>query len=392
MPPAPSPTTIRLSLAAVLVSDLGVGLLFGFQPPLVAFVLERSGTSGFGIGLVNSIGTLAIIALGPVYPVIMKRLGMRASLVGGLLLAIALLVTMPMVTGLAAWVICRFVGGVALGLSWIASEVWLNRLATDRNRGSVMALYATVFALGVAAGPVLLQWTGTEGFLPFGAGAIGLGLSTLPLMLTRHVPDHELEHQRPRSLFGLMRVAPVVMLAGLTAGLVESADLSLLPLFGIRHALDEHGSLVLVSVFLIGNVILQMPIGGLADRLGRRGVLGACAIVSAIGPLLLPTLLPYPVLLWPLLFVWGGTMYGFYTQGIALVGEIYPVHELAAANTAFVMVYCTGGLIGPSVGGLAMDLWPTNGFIMLVSSAALLLALVIVCDSLRRRRSPVAQA
>jgi len=42
-----------------------------------------------------------------------------------------------------------------------------------------------------------------------------------------------------------------------------------------------------------------------------------------------------PWLLWPLLLLWGGTMYGFYTQGIALLGESYPRAELADANAVF---------------------------------------------------------
>jgi len=33
----------RLSLAAVFSASFGVGLIFGFQPPLMALVLQRGG-------------------------------------------------------------------------------------------------------------------------------------------------------------------------------------------------------------------------------------------------------------------------------------------------------------------------------------------------------------
>jgi MFS family permease len=141
------------------------------------------------------------------------------------------------------------------------------------------------------------------------------------------------------------------MLAAAVAGLVESADLSLLPLFGLHAGLDERTALLLVTVFLAGNVALQLPIGLLADRFGRRLMLGVCAAASAIGPLLLPGVLDRPTLLWPLLFVWGGTLYAFYSQGVALLGEEFPERDLAGANTLFVMVYCVGGILGPSIGG-----------------------------------------
>jgi hypothetical protein len=36
-------------------------------------------------------------------------------------------------------------------------------------------------------------------------------------------------------------------------------------------------------------------------------------------------------------------------------------------------VYCLGGVIGPSAGGIAMDLWPNRGLPVLLSGAALLM-------------------
>jgi hypothetical protein len=107
-------------------------------------------------------------------------------------------------------------------------------------------------------------------------------------------------------------------------------------------------------------------------------VLGLCALTGGLGPLMLPAALGSPLLLWPLLFVWGGTLYAFYSQGIALLGEEFAARDLAAANTLFVMVYCGGGLLGPSVGGLAMDLWPQYGLPLLLSGAALSL-LAVLC-------------
>jgi MFS family permease len=163
------------------------------------------------------------------------------------------------------------------------------------------------------------------------------------------------------------------MRAAVVAGLVESADLALLPLFGLHAGLHERAALFLVTVFMAGNVVLQMPIGLLADRFGRREILAACAVASAGGPLLLPVCIGAPGWLGPLLFLWGGTLYAFYSQGIALLGEEFPTADLAPANTVFVMVYCAGGVIGPSLGGFAMDWWPHAGLPAVLSGAPLLL-------------------
>jgi MFS family permease len=364
----------RFSLAAVFSASFGVGLIFGFQPPLMALVLERGGASSFEIGAVTSISTVAVMLSGPLYPSAIRRLGLRAAIILGILVSTAMLFVMPWLPGFQGWLVLRFVTGCALGLEWIASEIWLNRLSTDESRGTVMAAYATVFAAGVMAGPLLLQITGTTGWRPFAVGALFLALTALPLLAARGGSAGDAGPPERLQWLRIARAAPTVMLAALIAGLVESAYVSLLPVFALLRGLDERSSLLLVSVFLAGNVILQLPIGRVGDRLGRQRVLALCAGVCVIGPILLSAVMGVSWLVWPLLLLWGGTMYGFYTQGLALLGESYPHEKLADANTVFVVVYCAGGIVGPSIGGLAMDAWTPNGLLVFLSSAPLLLA------------------
>ena len=361
-------------LAAVFSASFGVGLIFGFQPPLMALVLERAGASSFEIGAVTSISTVAVMVCGPFYPRAIARLGLRLAVILGIAVSTVMLLVMPFLPGFGGWLVLRFVTGCALGLEWIASEIWLNRLSTDQSRGTVMGTYATVFAAGVMAGPLLLQITGTAGWRPFGAGALCLALTALPLFAARSASDSDAAPHDRLPWLKVVRAAPTVMVAALIAGLVESAYVSLLPVFALLRGLDEQRSLVLVTIFLAGNVLLQLPIGRLGDRLGRQRVLALCAGVCVIGPIVLSAVLGIPWLAWPLLLLWGGTMYGFYTQGIALLGESYPRDELADANTVFVVVYCAGGIVGPTLGGLAMDCWTPNGLLVFLSVAPLLLA------------------
>ncbi len=363
----------RLALTAVFSSSLGVGLIFGFQPPLIALTLSRLGYSSFAIGGVTAASLIAVILCGPLYPRAIVRLGLKRSIVSGIVFAAAILLLMPLWPGAMVWLTLRFIAGCALGLVWIASEIWMNSASGTESRGTVMGIYGTVFSMGIVAGPILLEFTGTRGAKPFVIGAACLLLTLLPLAVLRQAAAAPQEFTPLRGLSGALRTAPIVMLAAFVAGLVESADLTLLPLFGLHSGLNERAALLLVAVFMAGNVVLQVPIGLLADRYGRKTLLGLCAVTSCIGPLLLQRCLGVPLLLWPLLFVWGGTLYAFYSQGVALLGEEFAVENLPSANTLFVMVYCLGGVIGPSTGGIAMDLWPSRGLPVLLSGAALLM-------------------
>jgi MFS family permease len=362
-----------LTLAAVFSSTLGVGLTFGFQPPLIALALSRAGSSSAAIGAVTAASLIAVILFGPLYPRLIARWGLRGCIIAGVGCEAILSLLMPLAPGVPFWLCLRFLTGCALGLSWIASEIWLNTVAGADARGTVMGVYGTVFSSGIVAGPLLLEVIGTRGWAPFAAGAAGLIATLVPLLLLRAAAGSKQSRAPPGNLTAVLRAAPLVMLAAAVAGLVESADLTLLPLFGLHSGLGESESLSLLAVFMAGNVILQVPIGWLADRFGRRKLLAVCALSSTIGPLLLLPFLASPALLWPLLFIWGGTLYAFYGQGIALLGAQFDAAELPAANTAFVMVYCVGGVIGPSAGGFALDRWPQHGLPALLSGAALML-------------------
>jgi MFS family permease len=377
----------RLILSAVFSSCLGVGLIFGFQPPLIALSLRRLGYSSFDIGAVTASSLIAVILCGPFYPRAIARLGLKRCIVGGIIFAAGILLLMPLWPGAAPWLAMRFIAGCALGLVWIASEIWMNKVSGSESRGTVMGIYGTVFSLGIVAGPVLLEFTGTQGATPFAVGAACLILTLLPLAVLRRVTGAAQEFTPLRGLSGAVKTAPIVMLAALVAGLVESADLTLLPLFGLQSGLDERAALLLVAVFMAGNVILQVPIGLLADRYGRKFMLGMCALASCVGPLLLQRCLGTALLLWPLLFIWGGTLYAFYSQGVALLGEEFAVENLPSANTVFVMVYCLGGVIGPSVGGIAMDMWPNRGLPVLLSGAAALMLGGLALASFLRSRA-----
>jgi MFS family permease len=379
----------RLTLAAVFSSSLGVGLTFGFQPPLIALVLSRAGYSSFAIGAVTASSLIAVILFGPFYPHAIARLGLKRSVIVGIGCAALILLLMPVRPSVPVWVILRLFTGCALGLSWIASEIWLNTVSGAEARGAVMGIYGTVFSIGTIAGPTLLEFTGTRGWQPFVIGAVGLVVTMLPLVLLRGGPTASEGFTPLRKLKDAVRAAPLIMLAALVAGLVESADLTLLPLFGLHAGFTERAALLLLAVFMAGNVVLQVPIGLLADRFGRRFMLGICALLSALGPLLLQPFFDSPLLLWPLLFIWGGTLYAFYSQGVALLGGEFGAQELPMANTLFVMVYCLGGVIGPSLGGIAMDRWPRHGLPALLSGAALLLLAGLASGARQEKRRVV---
>ena len=61
----------------------------------------------------------------------------------------------------------------------------------------------------------------------------------------------------------------------------------------------------------------------------------------------MPLAVGTPALLWPLLVLLGGLMGGLYTLSLALIGERFRGADLTRANTAFVMTFQLGAIVGP---------------------------------------------
>jgi MFS family permease len=358
------------SLIAVIASVFGVGVSFGALVPLIALILERRGVDAAVIGLNSAMFPLAVLLFTPHLPHVAARLGTMPSMLLGLAVTVGAVLLLPVLPQLWAWFALRFIIGAGVALHWLVSETWMNLVATERNRGTIMGVYATVLAGGFALGPVLLQVTGIEGWSPFLFAAAAIAASALPLLLGIGLAP-PLSAHRGRSMWRMLRLAPVAMAAALAGGLTDAAAFVLLPLYGLRVGFEESTAVLLLTVFTAGNLVLQIPIGWLADRVPRRRVLMGCAGVGVVGAALLPATLGSPALLWALLFIWGGTIFAFYTVGLSLLGQSFPAGQFAAANASFIVLYELGSVTGPVIGGAAMDVMGPHGMLVMVGGAAL---------------------
>jgi len=100
------------------------------------------------------------------------------------------------------------------------------------------------------------------------------------------------------------RLAPMLIVAVGMFGIIDAANLGFLPVYGVKQGLSQETAALMVTAFIVGNVVLQFPIGWIADHWSKRGMMSACAIATAIGSALVPWAFG-TWLIWPLLAATG---------------------------------------------------------------------------------------
>jgi MFS family permease len=148
-------------------------------------------------------------------------------------------------------------------------------------------------------------------------------------------------------------LVPTATAAVFIFGAVESGGLSLFPIYANRTGFTESQGALLLTMMGLGNVLFQIPIGLIADRIEGppAAAVAVCHLSDWLGSLALPFLIHDWLLTAVILLFWGGSVAGLYTVGLAHLGDKLHGSDLAAANAAFVFCYALGMLVGPQTIG-----------------------------------------
>lgn len=124
-------------------------------------------------------------------------------------------------------------------------------------------------------------------------------------------------------------LVPTATAAVFIFGAVEAGGLSLFPIFAVRAHFTESQAALLLTMMGVGNVIFQIPLGLLSDRIpDKRPLLAGMALMGFVGSMMLPVLVDNWLLMAGLLLFWGGCVSGLYTVGLSHLGSRSPVRIL----------------------------------------------------------------
>lgn len=344
-----------------------VNLVYGLTLPLLSIVLDAQGISKTVIGLSIVAQASAGVLLAPLMPRLILRVGAARMMQWSTLLAAGTLIALGLWQDVYIWFPMRFLLGAAGSMLWSASEIVINELADEDWRGRIIGVYGSAGAAGFAVGPLILIMTGTDGLLPFIVTAAFVVAAGLPLFWLRNEADADGHDSQP-NLRRIFRLVPHIMLLNLTYAAAVEAYIAFFPLFGLHIGLDEARSLSLLTTFALGGVVLQLPLGWLADRMHRHRLLLICLVVTMIGFLVLPEVVSQSVAGPMFAFALGGVEGMIYALGVILLGQRFRGAELAAASVLYTGMWGAGTMLGPAIIGAGMDFFGDHSMPYLIAA------------------------
>jgi MFS family permease len=353
-PSSPAIADPRRTLLPVFAACAAIGLQAGVTMPLVPLALEQQGHDKLTIGIVSAAWAIGMLAFGTRIPQLAARFGAVPAIVGSVIVGALINCAYTVTSGPVAWAVLSFLHGVIGGVPWVVSEIWMNVVVEENRRGRVMGIYAGLVALGLALGPLVLQVVGVYGPTPFLTGASLSLLVAVPLLPHWHTAPR-IRIDGSSGFSTVVMLAPLAMFAAFACGFGEHVAFSFLPVYAVGGGVTAETGALWLSAFVMGNVILQWPIGWLADHADRRAVLAGCTLASAILVLILPLLSVRSPGVIGVVMLWGGISFAIYPVGLALLGKRFKGGDIARANTAFSLLYILGGLISRPLAGAAMD-------------------------------------
>lgn len=370
-------TPFRILILVIIMSGLSQGLLL----PLLSIMMENQGVSAS----VNGLHAASLYVGSFLMSIIAERIlgitGFKKLMLGGLVFVIFAMPLFLWVTDIRWWLVLRILVGIGDSAIHFASQLWMLMITPAEQRGRNISLYGMSYGLGFSIGPLGIRLLSFGQWVPFAVVIVLFVLSLLivycymPEVYPERVGAKSEQHRRKRSYVQIYKLAWFALLPSLLYGYMEASMNANFPIYGLRIGFDSNQIATLLPFFGLGGLILQLPLGYLSDRYGRKPVL----MLAGFGGGLLFLLVPFvgnSFISTLLLFIGAGGLIGsFFSLGLAYAADILPKHMLPIANVIASFHFSLGSIIGPNLSGLAMQTGNAGLLFTFLGSAYLIFTL-----------------
>ena len=349
----------------------------GLQSSLLGVRGPEAGFSAFEMSVVMSGYFAGFLLASSAVPKMIRRVGhVRVFAFLGSLVSAALLV-FPVLENPVVWTASRAVIGFCFCGIYVTAESWLNNTATNETRGKTLSAYMIVMMAGTIAAQGLLVVPDASGFLLFIVPSVLVSLSFAPILLSI-TPLPAFETAKPMGLRDVYRASPLGSVGLFLLGGVFAGQFGMAAVYGSSAGLTLGQISIFVAAFYAGALVLQYPLGWLSDRMDRRRLILAVAVLGGAAGLVAALLGGvFPILVAAAFFV-GGASNPLYSLLIAYTNDFLDPDDMAGASAGLYFIHGAGAVTGPLVMGWAMQQVGPSGFFILIAALMLTIALYAI--------------
>lgn len=347
---------VFILIMVVIVAGLSQGLLL----PVLSIFMEERGIPSSVNGLHAAALYIGSFGMSLVAVKVLERIGFKKLILGGMVLVTAAFPLFPLISNLEVWFILRLLVGIGDNALHFASQLWMLLITPPHQRGKNISIYGMSYGIGFSIGPLAIKLLPYGRLVPFLLLTILFALVALLVYLKMPdtVPDKMNEGQEQasgqRKVTRIYRLAWFALIPSLLYGYMEAAMNSNFPIYGLRTGLTTGQISTLLPFFGIGGLILQLPLGYLSDRYGRKIILMIAGSLGGLLFLIVPLIGNHYFGLMLIFMVTGGLVGSFFSLGLAYAADILPRHLLPTANVIASIHFNLGSIVGPNFGGIAM--------------------------------------
>ncbi|CAB4362271.1 MAG: MFS transporter [Actinobacteria bacterium] len=370
-------------LALLMVSGGLFSTLLGVRseqrglPTVVSSLISASYYVGFLVGSVFTLRALGRVGHIRVYAAL-------ASLLGAAIIGIGI------TDDASSWIVLRLITGLCFAGIYVVAESWLNDLATNDNRGSLLAIYGGLTVACFGVGQILVSAFNPLTVTGFAVAAIITSLAVAPVALSEAAQAPGVETAEKISLRELARIVPTGVFSCLLVGIAHGALFGMGAVYATRVGLSPGKVGLYVALPSLGSMLLQWPISAASDDIDRRavGVVAATGAAGMAALLLLDS--PHKPMAFVLITLLGGFSYPLYSVVGAYTNDWIEPEHLSAAASQLVKLYGLGAIAGPMLAGAAMGIIGPTGFYWALIVMHVLVAIFFVYRMVAWR-SPLAK-
>lgn len=361
--------TIWTLVGIVCIAGMNQGLTL----PLLAILLEEQGVSSVANGMNAAAMYVGIILISPWLEVPLRRLGYRSTILLGLSIMTVATICLPFLHGLAVWFILRMLMGIGDSVLHYASQMWVADITPPERRGRDLSIYGLAYGIGFSIGPLGINLLPIGLWAPFVAVAVCAVVAFLLInrLKNAYPPPAEQVKKGENRYVLVVKLAWLALLPSFLYGYMESSLNGSFPVYALRIGLSAEWVSVILPSFVIGSLILQLPLGTLSDRIGRQKVMMLCALTGGLAMLLIPMAQANVWIIMGLLAVAGAAVGSFYSLGLAFAADILPEGMIPTAGIIASVNFSIASIIGPNVNGYFID-YVTPGWMFYLMGGLLL--------------------